>query len=304
MTSKFTIYCTNSLSPNFAPFLIDGVTWLRKITTAPLRGFENDANTVPEARRLTAEQKAAQLVKHSTSLSTIWQAIRAHFGFQSTGGHFLDFNNIHLETDERPEDLYQRFVSFIDGNLLKANNGGIRRHGENVTADEDISPTMENIIMLTWLRLIHPSLPALVKQRYGAELRSQTVASLKPEISQALDSLLDKINSANDAKVLRTAFQQCLKHPQSNSRCQTHTSLPRTSKTPTKSCPLCKQAGRQHQYYLSGRPYLPVKDKQYLSRSRQVIGTEPGDPLSDCEVEDSQDSHNYVRTNQDCHQPS
>ena len=100
--------------------------------------------------------------------------------------------------------------------MLKA-NGGIRHHGENVTADEDISPTMENIIVLTWLRLIHPSLPALVKQRYGAELRSQTVASLKPEISQALDTLLDEINSTNDAKVLRTAFQQSLKHPQPSS---------------------------------------------------------------------------------------
>jgi hypothetical protein len=82
--------------------LIDGVTWLRKTTAAPLRGFENDADAVPEARRRTAEQKAAQLelilgqianycpvisrntiVNNSTSLSTIWQAIRAHFGFQA-----------------------------------------------------------------------------------------------------------------------------------------------------------------------------------------------------------------------------
>jgi hypothetical protein len=117
-----------------------------------------------------------------------------------TGGHFLDFNNIHLETDESPEDLYQRLVSFIDDNLLKA-HGGIRHHGENVTFDEDISPTMENII----------------------------VASLKPEISQALDSLLHEINSANDAKVLRTAFQQSLTHPQSSSHRQTRTALPRTS---------------------------------------------------------------------------
>ena len=104
-----------SLDPNFAPFLIDGVTWLKR-PPLPLRGFENDADTVPVAPRRTAEQKAAQLElilghianycpvtsrntiyckKNSTSLSTIWQAIRDHFGFQSTGGHFLDFNNIH-----------------------------------------------------------------------------------------------------------------------------------------------------------------------------------------------------------------
>jgi hypothetical protein len=48
------------------------------------------------------------------------------------------------------------------------------------------------MIILTWLRLIHTELPALVKQRYGTELRSKTLASFKPEISQALDSLLEE----------------------------------------------------------------------------------------------------------------
>ena len=83
-------------------------------------------------------------------MSTIWQAIRAHFGFQSTGAHFLDFNDIHLEPDERPEDLYQRLVNFVEDNLLKANDG-VRHHGEAITSDEDISPTLENMIVLTWL---------------------------------------------------------------------------------------------------------------------------------------------------------
>ena len=193
---------TLSLDPNFAPYLIDGVTWSKKTTTAPLRGLEDDAEPIPEAQRRTAAQKATQLelllgqianycpvisrntiVKNSTSLSTIWQAIRAHFGFQSTDAHFLDFNDIHLEPDERLEDLYQRLVSFVEDNLLKANDG-VRHHGEAITSDEEISPTLENMIVLTWLRLIHPSLPAMVKQRYGADLRSHTIASIKPEISQ------------------------------------------------------------------------------------------------------------------------
>ena len=62
--------------------------------------------------------------------------------------------------------------------------------------------------MLNWLRLIHTDLPALVKQRYGKELRSKTLASIKPEISQALDSLLEEIETTNDAKILCTAFQR------------------------------------------------------------------------------------------------
>ena len=43
---------------------------------------------------------------------------------------------------------------------LKPCNDNIQHHGENVSADEELSPTLENMIMLNWLRLIHTDLPA------------------------------------------------------------------------------------------------------------------------------------------------
>ena len=48
------------------------------------------------------------IVKNSTPVKSIWQAIRAQYGFQSTGANFLDFANIKLDVDECPEDLFQR----------------------------------------------------------------------------------------------------------------------------------------------------------------------------------------------------
>ncbi len=155
-----------SLDPNFAHFLLEETTWRRKTSTNPTRGFEDDGETVPEARRRTAAQKVTHLelmlgqianfcpvvsrntiVKSSISMQSIWQAIRAHFGFQSTGSRFLDFNNIRLEPGERPEDLYQRLVGFIDDNLLRA-NGNIQHHGENVTVDEEITPSSKMLLLL------------------------------------------------------------------------------------------------------------------------------------------------------------
>lgn len=262
-----------SLDSNFAPFLVDGFTWLKK-SGNPLRGLTDDGEGVPEAKRRTAEQKVTHLdlmlgqianycpvisrntiVKNSTSLANIWQAIRLHYGFQRSGSNFLNFNDIKLEPDERPEDLYQRLMSFAEDNLLKA-DGNIKHHGDVPTDDEDLTPSMENFIILTWLRLIHASLPALVKQRYGTDLRSKTLASIKPEISQALDSLLDEIHSFNESKILRTAFKS---------------KLPSSSKR-TPICPLCKQAGRpRFQHYLSKCNFLPDSDKQFLnSRVRQT----------------------------------
>ena len=60
------------------------------------------------------------IVKNSTSIEFIWSAIRLHFGFQATGAHFVDFNNIKLQPDERPEDLYQRLMVFVEDSLLNS----------------------------------------------------------------------------------------------------------------------------------------------------------------------------------------
>ena len=111
------------------------------------------------------------IVKNSTSIDNIWQAIRTHYGFQSTGGHFLDFADIKLEPNKRPEDLYQRLMAFIEDNLLLA-NGGITHHGVNPGDDEELTPSLENMVVLLWLKLTHPDLPKIVKQRLTRTTRT------------------------------------------------------------------------------------------------------------------------------------
>lgn len=214
---------TLSLNTNFAPFLTDSTTWAKKTRTQPLRGFTDDGETVPLSRRKTARQKVNfwelmfgqianycpvisrnTVLKNSTSIQSVWNMIHEHFGFQITGAHFLDFANLHLEADKHPEDLFQRLMAFVEDTLLHAYS--LSHHGDLTTEDKELTPTLENFIVLTWLRLIHPESPKLVKQRYGTELRSRTLASIKPEISQALTSLFDEIHTANDAKIMPTAF--------------------------------------------------------------------------------------------------
>ena len=175
-----------SLDSNFAPFLTEDATWGKKTRAQPLRGFTDDGEVVAQNSRETAQQNVNFLefmlgqianycpiisrntsVKNSTSIQTIWNTIREHFGFQVTGAHFLDFANLRLEADERPEDLYQILVAFVEDCLLRANS--LSHHGMQLAEDEQLSPTVENLIVLTWLRLINPELPILIKQRYDHE---------------------------------------------------------------------------------------------------------------------------------------
>ena len=46
--------------------------------------------------------------------------------------------------------LYQRLMAFIEDNLL-TKESGITHHGELVDEDEELSPSLENFVILTWL---------------------------------------------------------------------------------------------------------------------------------------------------------
>ena len=221
-------------------------------------------------------------MKNSTSLEYIWQTIRQHFGFQATGAQFIDFADIHLAADERPEDLYQRLMTFVEDSLLHA--GGLTHHSEHVQEDEELTTTLENFVVLTWLRLIHPSLPRLVKQRYGTELRSRTLASIKPEIYQALNSLLEEIHTSDDARILSAAVADNFRPSSPGGRPdpKPRTRQPRQDKV----CPLCKQTGRSNtNHFLSQCTFLPDNDRRFMVKARQIVGILDDDQVTNCDLD-------------------
>ena len=291
---------------NFSPFLLpdqlgNEVKWAKKTSTNPNRGFTDDAHAADDPPvGLTAAKKVlhletmlnqianyctvisrATIVKSSTSMRSVWQAIRLHYCFQKTGSRFLDFDDFKLESDERPEDLYQRMLAFVDDNLLRS-EGGIKHHGESPTSDEDLTPMVENLLILSWLRLVHPGLPHVVKQRFATQLRSNTLASIKDEISLTMEQLLDAAQDSDSAKIQRSAAScdsyvseeaRVLRSGanfQNKGRPGNRNSSQGRPRIPDRSCPLCTEAKRPSNHYLSTCKYLPDKDRRYMSKIRQL----------------------------------
>jgi hypothetical protein len=276
----------------YATFLVEGATWQKKSAAYPSRGYTDDG--VDVVVRLTAVQKCARLemmlgfiagycpviarntiVLNSTSLPYVWNKIREHYQFQSSGAYFLDLSSYKLENGERYEDLFQRLSSFFDDNLMSVESG-IHHHGDAIVADEDVTPTIENFIVYYWLLLINPALPLFVKQRFGSELRNKSLASLKPEISQSLKTLIDELKSFDDAKVLRAStFNTANFKPRRPS--------PRTPQA--KSCALCKASSRKHDHFMSTCSFLTEADRNAISRSvarTRLVGDAEEDYDEDC----------------------
>ena len=291
---------TLSLDVNFAPYLSD-MQWGKKSASRPNRDLQDDSPDVLMGK--TAAQKSAQLdmmlgmianyctvisrntiTRNATSLNDIWQKIRLHFGFQSSGAHFLDLASIKREPDERPEDLFQRLTAFFEDNLLSV-NCGISHHGQPVDTDEDLTPSLENTITYLWLSLLNPALPGLVKQKYGAELRNKTLASLKPEISQSLDSLQEEIKTIEDTRVLRAATSGSSRQLFKPNHFQTR---------PKKFCVLCKAERRPcNTHNLEECKHLPDVDRKKMAHSRLVCGVSEEDPdLEEPYLSDSEDLNN------------
>lgn len=271
--------------PKFAPYLTPGVTW-KKLTPANRhRGFADDGADVAAADRKSKEAKNAVvermlnqvanfctpisrsiLVKQTVSLEDVWQKIRMHYGFQATGSHLLSLSDIKMEGDDSPEDLYQRIYSFFDDCLMRA-TGGISHHGEPIEEDEFMSPTLENVLVWLWLSLINPRLPSLVHQKYGADLRNRSLASLKCEISVAIPSLLEEITSAADVQV----FRNSIRNNTGGNRFPKSYSDSKPGKKFVKECCLCKAAGKSStNHWLSECRNLPESDRRALARARSI----------------------------------
>ncbi len=274
-----------TLNDNFAPFLLPEATWGKDTTATPNRGFTDDAtvgNDPPTGLR--KEQKVRQLelflgqianwaiiisrnqiVKFSTSLKDVWGKLREHYGLQVSGSKFIDIVNIRLNPGERHEDLYQRLLAFFEDNLLAVGDD-LRHHGEAVTVSEELTPSMENMIVLTWLERIHISLPGLVKQKYGAELRNRTLASLKSEISQAIDSLLEELKSSDrESRIMRSSVNNNNYNRRYDGSSSSRTRSAGGAGRSTPSCCLCAAAKRPSTtHWLSRCPFLPDNDRKRI----------------------------------------
>ena len=148
------------------------------------RGYTNDDGDVAENIRMTAVQKQTYLkvllgsistfapvisnkfiTDQATSINEIFEKLRGHYGFRSTGGRMLELAQFTLGANESYETLWERMSGFVDDNLLKQGSEILHLSNKNTT-NELPSPMVQNMLVVLWLKTINPALPTMIKQRF------------------------------------------------------------------------------------------------------------------------------------------
>ena len=150
------------------------------------------------------------IVDDTTTLDDIFKLIRTYYQFAPSEATFLKFSYIKRETVngsvERPVHLYLRMRQFIRDNLL-VSSGKISHDGVVPTTNEKLTPTLERLVVLRWLELLHPKLPEHVGKVFSNELRTKSLKDLQPQILEQVDDLLRQIEQdaeENNVTLLRT----------------------------------------------------------------------------------------------------
>ena len=109
------------------------------------------------------------------------------------------------------------------------------------------------------------------------------MASIKPEISQALSSLLDELHTNEEARVMRFSGR-CRRSSNQYKRDKDSARKPSRPE-----CCLCKQAGRRDiSHFLSTCSFLPEKERKFLTRARLIETVDDSEISPDDESEESE----------------
>ena len=130
----------------------------------------------------------------STSLDWIFTYLKKHYGIETKGANFLNISNHVFKSGTPYQTFYKQYrASFID-NLRKEGDVVKYKNEFALTADEALSPSFENAIVLWALEKIDPRLPGKVKKNYGHQMTGDvTLKDIQPIVFEHIHLLLEEL---------------------------------------------------------------------------------------------------------------
>ncbi len=202
--------------------------------------------------KLIHEDYYHPIIRHSISMEWIYKRLRQDLNIEQKGIHFMNIIDMKFDITEQttPIGFYNNYRSLIMGNLGKKGET-IKWQDSTLAQDEKLTPSHEDLILLNVLFLLHPRLPAFVKENYSDKIgNNKRLMDYKTDILNKAKTYIEEIQSTetqanfietNTAEVGEETDHQC---SYMNTRRQQQ--RPRYQRTPFKN--------NQRQRYQQSKP--------------------------------------------------
>ena len=135
----------------------------------------------------------------STSADWIINYLEQHYNLEKKGAHFLKVSELHYKQDSNYQTFYREFRSAIYDNLKKRGHKVGYLNDKELDADETMSPTFEETIVLWCLEKIDSRLPMHVNKTFGHQMTGNTtLKDLQITIFQRIPGMLQDLNDAEN----------------------------------------------------------------------------------------------------------
>ena len=150
------------------------------------------------------------ITERSTSLAWIWTYLQKHYNIAPKGANFLRIASVSFSSGDNHYAFYKKFRSAFLDNLRKTGaKNDARWSDERLTADEQLSPSFEDSIVLWALEKIDPRLPEKVRRDYEHYLTDDCYLSdLHPRIFQSIPTMLEDLDQAAHVASLSVGSNQ------------------------------------------------------------------------------------------------
>ena len=157
--------------------------------TAKLKERVRDLRTVLSiVGKCVSQGHYEVVVRHSTSMQSIFDNLRCDYDIQQKGIHFLNILDARYDgTKSTPIAFYNQYRTLISNNLSRSNDI-IKYKGETLQTDEKMTPMVEDLVLLNVIRDIDHRLPAHIRTHYTHKMsETDRLMDFKSDIIQELD---------------------------------------------------------------------------------------------------------------------
>ena len=133
------------------------------------------------------------IMEKATSLSGVKREFMKLLEIDLADATFMNFYDIKRRVNERPLMFYHRLRYHAERHLLKV---GDRVDGVALREDEKMSPTLERLIVMEWLRRIDERLVKFIQEKFATELNygSSTLISLVETMAKNMETYVSGLN--------------------------------------------------------------------------------------------------------------